>query len=47
MEENEFFPGVDEKNADEEGFVEVKKKKNKKHHKKKKDEDSDDDNNEK
>ena len=40
MEENDFFAGVDEKNADEEGFVEVKKK-NKKHSKK-----NNDDNNE-
>ena len=41
MEENKFFGGVDEKNCDEEGFVEVKKKKNKK--KKKQKEESDDD----
>ena len=40
MEENDFFAGVDEKNADEEGLVEVKKK-NKKHSKK-----NNDDNNE-
>ena len=39
IEENEFFAGVNEKDADEEGFVEVKKKKNKKHHKKNKDDD--------
>ena len=41
IEDNEFFAGVNEKDADEEGFVEVKKKKNKKH-KKNKDEDKDD-----
>ena len=33
IEENHFFSGVNEKDADEEGFVEVKKKKNKKKHK--------------
>ena len=33
IEENKFFAGVNEKDADEEGFVEVKKKKNKKKHK--------------
>ena len=37
IEENEFFSGVNEKDADEEGFVEVKKKKNKKHKKNKND----------
>ena len=42
MEENEFFAGVNEKDADEEGFVEVKKKK-KKHNKKNTDDDKDDD----
>ena len=42
MEENEFFSGVNEKEADEEGFVEVKKKKNKKHNKKNTDDDKDD-----
>ena len=47
MEENEFFAGVNEKDADEEGFVEVKKKK-KKHNKNKNnniddDKDKDDD----
>ena len=26
LEENEFLPGVDEKNADEDGFFEAKKK---------------------
>ena len=41
IEDNEFFAGVNEKDADEEGFVEVKKKKNKKH-KKNKDDDKDD-----
>ena len=41
IEENEFFSGVNEKDADEEGFVEVKKKKNKKH-KKNKNDDKDD-----
>ena len=40
IEDNEFFAGVNEKDADEEGFVEVKKKKNKKH-KKNKDDDND------
>ena len=33
MEDNEFFAGVNEKDADEEGFVEVKKTKKKKHKK--------------
>ena len=42
IEENEFFSGVNEKDADEEGFVEVKKKKNKKHNKKNKNDDKDD-----
>ena len=45
IEENEFFSGVNEKDADEEGFVEVKKKKNKKH-KKNKNDDNDKDNEE-
>ena len=40
IEENDFFAGVNEKDADEEGFVEVKKKKNKKHHKKNNDDDN-------
>ena len=40
IEENDFFAGVNEKEADEEGFVEVKKKKNKKHHKKNIDDDN-------
>ena len=41
IEENKFFPGINEKDADEEGFIEVKKKKNKKKHKKDDDEDED------
>ncbi len=41
IEENEFFAGVNEKDADEEGFVEVKKKKKKKHHKNNNDDDKD------
>ena len=41
FEENEFFAGVNEKDADEEGFVEVKKKKKKKHHKNNNDDDKD------
>ena len=43
IEENEFFSGVNEKDADEEGFVEVKKKKNKKHKKNKNDDNDKDD----
>ena len=43
IEDNEFFSGVNEKDADEEGFVEVKKKKNKKHTKKDKNNDKEED----
>lgn len=39
IEENDFFGGVDEKNCDEDGFVEVKKKKGKKGKKNEEDED--------
>ena len=41
MEDNEFFAGVNEKDADEEGFVEVKKTKKKKHKKSKNDDKKD------
>ena len=40
-EDNEFFAGVDEKDADEEGFVEVKKTKKNKKNKKNKDDEED------
>ena len=40
-EDNEFFAGVDEKDVDEEGFVEVKKTKKNKKNKKNKDEEED------
>ena len=41
IEDNEFFAGVNEKDADEEGFVEVKKTKKKKHKKSKNDDKKD------
>ena len=40
-EDNEFFAGVDEKDVDEEGFVEVKKTKKNKKNKKNKDDEED------